>query len=316
MTPTAATQAAPPATPPLPAEPPATRAPGPLRNGNHRGNPNLAPRCGAKARTTGCPCRAPAMPNGRCRMHGGKCRGPSTPEGRARMTAANTRHGNFSTQKRAGHRYVRTLIDRNRLLCAADLLRRYLPPDMAARLAEYPPELSPPIRPCNLPYLTPQDAIPCNVRTRRKASATPGAARRHIPAPPAARTAERHAAQAEAAAQAPWRQAIALARVIKRAIRKARAAWRQERTARRNAIPPTPSPLEGEGRGEGYRRNAIQRDNAASPRDLHAGPATPTPPFANYHLTPLQRELAARLAGLRGPRCGQPRNDAGLGPAQ
>lgn len=31
-----------------------------------------APRCGAHARTTGNPCRGPAMPNGRCRMHGGK----------------------------------------------------------------------------------------------------------------------------------------------------------------------------------------------------------------------------------------------------
>jgi hypothetical protein len=32
-----------------------------LRNGNPRGNPSLAPRCGAKARTTGCAGRAPAM---------------------------------------------------------------------------------------------------------------------------------------------------------------------------------------------------------------------------------------------------------------
>ncbi len=31
-----------------------------------------APRCGAHARTTGQPCRSPAMKNGRCRMHGGK----------------------------------------------------------------------------------------------------------------------------------------------------------------------------------------------------------------------------------------------------
>jgi hypothetical protein len=31
-----------------------------------------APRCGARARTTGNPCRSPAMKNGRCRMHGGK----------------------------------------------------------------------------------------------------------------------------------------------------------------------------------------------------------------------------------------------------
>ena len=31
-----------------------------------------ARRRGAYARTTGQPCRGPAMPNGRCRMHGGK----------------------------------------------------------------------------------------------------------------------------------------------------------------------------------------------------------------------------------------------------
>jgi len=29
------------------------------------------PRCGAHCRTTGLPCRNPAMANGRCRMHGG-----------------------------------------------------------------------------------------------------------------------------------------------------------------------------------------------------------------------------------------------------
>jgi hypothetical protein len=65
---------------PLPRQPPVapnraglppTGRDGPLRSGNPRGNPKLAPRCGAKARTTGCPCSAPAMPNGRCRIHGG-----------------------------------------------------------------------------------------------------------------------------------------------------------------------------------------------------------------------------------------------------
>jgi len=30
------------------------------------------PRCGAKAKRTGCPCRQPALANGRCRWHGGK----------------------------------------------------------------------------------------------------------------------------------------------------------------------------------------------------------------------------------------------------
>lgn len=33
------------------------------------------PHCGAHCRTTGEPCKAPAMANGRCRMHGGKSTG-------------------------------------------------------------------------------------------------------------------------------------------------------------------------------------------------------------------------------------------------
>ena len=42
----------------------------------------LAPRCGAHARTTGKPCRSPAMANGRCRMHGGKSTGRPQKHGR------------------------------------------------------------------------------------------------------------------------------------------------------------------------------------------------------------------------------------------
>jgi hypothetical protein len=40
----------------------------------------LHPRCGAYARTTGRPCLAPAMANGRCRLHGGKSPGAPTGE--------------------------------------------------------------------------------------------------------------------------------------------------------------------------------------------------------------------------------------------
>jgi hypothetical protein len=32
---------------------------------------NGAPRCGAQSKRTGKPCRAAAMPNGRCKVHGG-----------------------------------------------------------------------------------------------------------------------------------------------------------------------------------------------------------------------------------------------------
>ena len=91
-------------------------ASGPLPGVRRRGDPNLAPRCGAKARTTGCACRAPAMANGRCRMHGGKSTGPRTAEGFSRLAAARTTHGKSCAAKRAQQRYV---ADADRALAAA-----------------------------------------------------------------------------------------------------------------------------------------------------------------------------------------------------
>jgi hypothetical protein len=89
---------------------PAPQRTGPLRNGNHRGNPNLAPRCGAKARTTGGnPCQAPAMKNGRCRLHGGASTGPTTMDGLARLAAAHTTHGYYTPENRAERRRVAAL---------------------------------------------------------------------------------------------------------------------------------------------------------------------------------------------------------------
>ncbi len=73
-----------------PENPSAPPDPDPPRSGHPRGNPNLAPRCGAKARTTGCPCCAPAMPNGRRRRHGGSATGPRTPKGFADPAEART----------------------------------------------------------------------------------------------------------------------------------------------------------------------------------------------------------------------------------
>jgi hypothetical protein len=60
---------------------------GRLKNGNPRGNPANAPRCGAKTRA-GSVCRQPAMKNGRCRLHGGKS--PGAPRGERN---GNYRHG-------------------------------------------------------------------------------------------------------------------------------------------------------------------------------------------------------------------------------
>ncbi len=72
---------------------------GPLRNGNPRGDPRASPRCGAHTRA-GCPCRQPAMPNGRCRLHGGRSTGPRTDAGRAVLAAARTTHGHYSAEAR------------------------------------------------------------------------------------------------------------------------------------------------------------------------------------------------------------------------
>lgn len=50
--------------------------------GNAMQSAHDAPRCGAYARTTGKPCAAPAMKNGRCRMHSGKATGRPITSGR------------------------------------------------------------------------------------------------------------------------------------------------------------------------------------------------------------------------------------------
>lgn len=63
------------------------------------------PRCGAKTRT-GCPCRSPAIVNGRCRMYGGKSTGPRTAEDLKRIRNARTIHARYSAEMA----YVRRLI--------------------------------------------------------------------------------------------------------------------------------------------------------------------------------------------------------------
>ena len=74
-----------------------------------------APRCGAHSKRTGRSCKAPAMPNGRCRMHGGKSTGPRTPEGLARSRKANWKHGGYSAE---------AIADRRKTAEALRLLRR------------------------------------------------------------------------------------------------------------------------------------------------------------------------------------------------
>ena len=60
------------------------------------------PLCGAKAKSSGLPCRCPAMANGKCYVHGGKTPkhnlGPKTTEGRQRQRKANWKHGRYSQE--------------------------------------------------------------------------------------------------------------------------------------------------------------------------------------------------------------------------
>ena len=75
------------------------------------------PRCGARSKRTGKPCNAPAMPNGRCRMHGGMSTGPRTPEGLARSRKANWKHGRYSAE---------AIADRRKAAAAVRLLRQLI----------------------------------------------------------------------------------------------------------------------------------------------------------------------------------------------
>jgi hypothetical protein len=177
--PLACTAAAPPEPPPTPAAAPPTK--------KVRGNPNLAlaPRCGARTRA-GCPCRSPAISGKqRCRMHGGRSTGPRTAEGRARIAAARTTHGRYGARWRAHNRRILSIARRGRVFRAALQYLERLPPDLAARFAQNPPELRMP------PYTT---------------GGTTAAQ-------------DRAMQRAEAEALAPWKQAIALARHAGRAAR-------------------------------------------------------------------------------------------------
>ncbi len=79
-----------------------------LRNGDPTGDPNTAPRCGAKTRAGG-QCKVPGMRNGRCRMHGGASTGPRTAEGLACSKRSRWRHGLYSAEAKAEWKFVRDL---------------------------------------------------------------------------------------------------------------------------------------------------------------------------------------------------------------
>jgi hypothetical protein len=78
--------------------------PGKLKNGNSAGNPNAAPRCGAKTRR-GISCRQPAIKGRvRCRLHGGWSTGPTSEAGKKRSSRNALKHGRFTAKAIAERR--------------------------------------------------------------------------------------------------------------------------------------------------------------------------------------------------------------------
>ena len=239
---------------------------GPQPGVRRRGDPNLAPRCGARARTTGCACRAPAMANGRCRMHGGKSTGPCTAEGLARLAAARTTHGKSCAAERAQQRYVATLTARMRLLGGAVRLRDFLTTELAARLASGPAELARPAEPTEWGETEVSDRTPCTLQPSGDAPVVMDRRGRAVgPRPPRGQAAEREAARAERAAQAPWRAGIKRARLVKRVVV---AAWRKQRAENHRR---DPMHLSAAGVGRTVPRKAHTTLDGAGMAVVHSG---------------------------------------------
>ena len=58
-------------------------------------------KCGAYARTTGNPCQAKALVNGRCKNHGGMSTGPRTAEGKKAIAEATAKRMASGQQENA-----------------------------------------------------------------------------------------------------------------------------------------------------------------------------------------------------------------------
>ena len=66
-------------------------------------------RCGAYARSTGLPCQAKALGNGRCKNHGGLSTGPKTLLGRAKVAEATRQRMASGQRKQALEGFYRWL---------------------------------------------------------------------------------------------------------------------------------------------------------------------------------------------------------------
>jgi len=72
-------------------------------------HPTFKVSCRALARSTGQPCKAKALANGRCKNHGGMSTGPKTPEGRQAIAQATRQRMASGQQERALEGFYRWL---------------------------------------------------------------------------------------------------------------------------------------------------------------------------------------------------------------
>jgi hypothetical protein len=130
-------------------------------------------------------------------MHGGRSTGPRTQEGLARLRAAHTSTA-ADAEFRARHCHIMSIARRSQVLCAVGQYLDRLPEVLVARFGQMPPELQMP------PYPTGGITV----------------------------AGDRALQRADAAALAPWRQAIARVRQARRSGQAATAAAGQSgRTA-------------------------------------------------------------------------------------
>jgi len=71
-------------------------------------------KCGAYARSTGNPCQAKALTNGRCKNHGGLSTGPKTPAGRQAIAEATRKRMASEGRMRVLEGFYRWLEDGGR----------------------------------------------------------------------------------------------------------------------------------------------------------------------------------------------------------
>jgi len=83
------------------------------------------PRCGAHARSTGMPCKAKAMNNGKCRNHGGMSTGPRTEQGKSAIKQALKERMSGLQGQRAREGYRRWLESGGRELIAKSTALRH-----------------------------------------------------------------------------------------------------------------------------------------------------------------------------------------------